>query len=56
MSTVGQREIKTQQRVIRFCTDERGYRYLGHWQDRPDNRNIENSLLADCLTRQEHSD
>ena len=30
MSTVGQREIKTQERVIQFCKDKLGYRYLGN--------------------------
>jgi len=56
MSNVGQREIKTQQRVIRFCHDELGYRYLGHWKDRPDNRNVEEDQLAGWLKRQGHSD
>lgn len=41
MSRIGQREIETQKRVIRHCTDQLGYRYLGHWQDREDNRNVE---------------
>jgi len=49
MNTVGQREIKTQQRVIRFCKDVLGYTYLGHWKDRPGNGNVENDLLADWL-------
>jgi len=56
MSTVGQREIRTQQRVIRFCRDELGYSYLGHWKDRPDNRNIEESLLTDWLKGRGRSD
>jgi len=56
MSNVGQREIKTQQRVIRFCKDVLGYTYLGHWKDRPGNGNVENHLLADWLRRQGHSD
>ena len=55
-STVGQREIKTQQRVIRFCQNELGYTYLGNWKDRPDNSNIEAGLLANWLKRQGHSD
>jgi len=56
MNTVGQREIKTQQRVIRFCKDELDYKYLGHWKDRPDNSNVEDGLVADWLKRQGHSD
>ena len=54
MSTVGQREILTQQRVIAFFRDALGYAYLGHWKDRPNNRNIEENLLADWLKRRGH--
>ena len=56
MSTVGQREILTQQRVIAFFQDALGYTYLGDWQDRSDNRNIEPALLTDWLKRQGHHD
>ena len=41
MSTDGQKEILTQKHVIRFFQDELGYKYLGHWKDRPDNSNDE---------------
>ena len=54
MSTVGQREILTQRSVVAFFRDALGYTYLGDWQDRPDNRNIESALLADWLKRQGH--
>ena len=54
MSTVGQREIRTQRRVIAFFRDALGYAYLGHWKDRSDNRNIEEALLADWLKRRGH--
>ena len=56
MSTVGQREIQTQRRVVAFFQDALGYRYLGRWQDRSGNRNIERELVADWLKRQGHSD
>ena len=56
MSKVGQREIQTQRRVIEFFQNALGYRYLGRWQDRPDNRNVEETLLTDWLKRQEHGD
>ena len=56
MSSVGQREIKTQQRVIAFLRDALGYAYLGHWKDREGNANIEKELLADWLRRQGHDD
>lgn len=56
MSGVGQREIKTQQAVVRFFQDALGYRYLGYWKDRPDNSNVEKALLIDWLKCQGHSD
>jgi len=56
MSNVGQREILTQQRVVAFFRDALGYAYLGHWQDRPDNGNVEEAQLTDWLKRQGHSD
>ena len=56
MSTVGQREKLTQQRVVDFFTDALDYAYLGHWQDRVGNSNIEKELLTDWLHRQGHSD
>ena len=34
MSTVGQVERKTQQRVVRLVRDTLGYNYLGDWTDR----------------------
>ena len=56
MSKVGQREFQTQRRVVAFFRNALGYRYLGHWQDRSDNRNVERELVADWLKCQGHSD
>ncbi len=56
MSTVGEREIRTQRRVIAFFRDALGYAYLGNWQDRAGNRNVERRLLTGWLTRQRHGD
>ena len=56
MSTVGQREILTQRRVVAFFQDELGYAYLGDWQDRPGNSNVEEVQLTDWLKRQGHDD
>ena len=56
MTTVGEREIQTQRRVVGFFRDVLGYDYLGHWQDRPNNRNVEEGLLRDWLGRQGHDD
>ena len=56
MSSVGQREARTQQSVLQFFQAALGYEYLGHWQDREGNSNVEQDLLANWLTRQGHSD
>ena len=56
MSAVGQREILTQRRVVEFFQDALGYAYLGHWQDRADNSNVEKALLTDWLKHQGHDD
>jgi len=56
MSSVGQREIQTQKRVLAFLRDELGYSYLGHWKGREGNSNLEETLLTDWLRHQGHSD
>ena len=56
MTAVGEREIRTQRRVVRFFQDALGYDYLGQWQDRSNNRNVEEGLLGDWLRRQGHDD
>ena len=56
MSTVGERELRTQLRVVEFFRDALGYAYLGHWKNRPDNGNVERARLGDWrLERQGHS-
>jgi type I restriction enzyme R subunit len=56
MSSVGQRELLTQKRVVAFFRDSLGYAYLGHWKDREGNSHIEERLLTDWLRCQGHSD
>ena len=56
MSAVGQREFQTQRRVVAFFRDALGYKYLGHWQDQPDNHNVEREHITGWLSRQGHSD
>lgn len=46
MNNVGQRERITQKRVIQLFTKHLGYRYLGNWHKREDNRNIEPGLVS----------
>ena len=54
MTAVGEREIRTQRRIIKHFRRRLGYRYLGNWQERPNNRNIEAGLLTRFLARQGH--
>src|SRR5262245_14475796 len=49
---VGQRERKTQARVVGLLRDTLGYAYLGDWTDRENNRNVEPELLQPFLTKQ----
>jgi type I restriction enzyme R subunit len=50
MSDIGQTERATQNRVVKLFRDELGYKYLGNWQDRSHNSNIEPDLLTNYLT------
>ncbi|MDX2230551.1 MAG: HsdR family type I site-specific deoxyribonuclease [Leptolyngbyaceae cyanobacterium bins.349] len=56
MSTVGQRERITQNRVVKLFQAQLGYTYLGNWGDRDNNRNIEPGLLTQWLKQQGTSD
>jgi len=55
LSEVGQIEQKTQNRVVKLFRDTLDYIYLGNWEDRPDNSNIEEELLTDYLTEKGYS-
>lgn len=48
-SQVGQIERKTQNRVVALFQKALGYRYLGNWEDREGNSNIEEEILQDWL-------
>jgi len=49
--SIGKPERETQDRVIALFCDELDYHYLGDWQDRGGNSNIEEELLAKYLTQ-----
>ncbi|MEG3692834.1 HsdR family type I site-specific deoxyribonuclease [Vibrio coralliirubri] len=51
MSTVGQKERATQDRVVRFFRDQLKYDYLGNWEYREGNRNVETNLLSNWLKK-----
>lgn len=54
MSQVGQKERATQNRVVKLFSNTLGYEYLGNWEKRPNNRNIEPELLVNWLQKQGH--
>src|SRR6266496_3180619 len=56
MSTVGQIERATQDRVVKLLRVQLGYTYLGNWEVRQDNSNIEERYLRPFLKRQGYSD
>ena len=41
---IGQREIETQKRVLKFFEEKLGYTNLGNLEDREDNRKLFNGL------------
>lgn len=51
MNQVGQIERLTQNRVVKLFKDNLNYSYLGNWEERIDNSNIEESFLFDYLTK-----
>jgi len=55
-SNVGQRERATQNRVIRLLQQRLGYDYLGNWETRENNRNIEETLLRRWLEQRGYSE
>jgi type I restriction enzyme R subunit len=55
MIKVGQIERLTQNRIVKLFTQELYYTYLGNWEDRPDNSNIEEELLTNYLAKKGYS-
>ena len=52
MTDVGQRERITQNRVVKMFRETLGYGYLGNWEYRQGNSNVEDGLLRAYLQRQ----
>jgi len=49
MADIGQAERNTQNRVIHLFTEQLGYTYLGNWEERDNNSNIEEAQLRQYL-------
>jgi len=56
MTKIGQRERETQNRVVKLFTKDLGYDYLGDWQDRSGNSNVEVEYLTNWLSAGGHTD
>jgi type I restriction enzyme R subunit len=51
MSKIGDRERISQDRVVKLFSEKLKYDYLGDWEERPNNSNIETSLLTTWLKK-----
>jgi type I restriction enzyme R subunit len=56
MNSVGQIERKTQDRIVKLFRDQLKYDYLGNWEERVGNSNIEEAYLRPYLKKQGYSD
>ncbi len=56
MSSIGQRERETQNRIVKLFEDKLGYTYLGNREERENNSNIEEELLSAYLKRKNVDD
>ena len=56
MAKVGEKERATQNRVVKLLREQLGYAYLGDWQDREGNSNIETGYLTDWLQKQGYTE
>lgn len=55
-NNIGQRERKTQNRIVALFRDKLHYDYLGNWEERMGNHNIEPDLLRDYLRGRAYDD
>ncbi len=54
-SAIGQIERETQNRVVALFQNELKYRYLGNWEERENNSNIEEEILTAWLIKKGYS-
>jgi type I restriction enzyme, R subunit len=50
----GEPERHTQNRIIKLFKEQLGYTYLGNWEERTNNQNVEESLLEKFLKEQNY--
>jgi type I restriction enzyme R subunit len=55
MSSIGKKERETQNRVIALFQKELGYRYLGNWEEKENNSNIDEKTIGAWLTKKGYS-
>lgn len=55
MSNIGKKERETQNRVVTLFHNELKYRYLGNWEERENNSNVEEEILTAWLTKKGYS-
>src|SRR6218665_2138891 len=56
MSNIGQIERATQNRVVKLFKKQLGYSYLGNWEERANNSNVEEDLLVAYIKKQKYSE
>src|SRR5438094_5162135 len=56
MSKVGQIERVTQNRIVAIFRNSLQYEYLGNWEERDGNSNVEEQFLSKWLKKQGHDD
>lgn len=55
MNNIGKKERETQNRLIKLFQDELKYRYLGNWEEREGNSNVEDDILKEYLLKNGYS-
>jgi len=55
MDYIGLPERATQNRIVKLFQEQLHYDYLGNWEDRPNNQNIEEQYLRNYLVKQGYS-